>query len=185
MLSCPPDGNEQLRRPGEQAQLFQRRHPEKPGEVTDPLRGRRFSSRLQHSAEHRLQVDFRPGAPGCPVPGFQLPDPLRILLPQLFRACGDTLPFQFPGKVFPERILFFVGVNIHQGSVQVKKEVIVLFFHGPVSFSFISVKRSDKNTKCYRVKQRGKLEFGEFQVIASQCAHWRGNLPDRSTTSYG
>ena len=28
-----------------------------------------------------------------------------------------------------------------------------------------------------------KLEFFEFPVIASQCSHWRGNLPDRSTIS--
>ena len=32
---------------------------------------------------------------------------------------------------------------------------------------------------------RDKLEFGEFPVIASQCAHWRGNPPVRRTTSRG
>ena len=33
--------------------------------------------------------------------------------------------------------------------------------------------------------QRGKLEFIEFPVIASQFANWRGNPPDRRTTSRG
>ena len=39
---------------------------------------------------------------------------------------------------------------------------------------------------CFKVifhKLIVKLEFVNFLVIASQCAHWRGNLPDRSTIS--